>query len=119
MEIKECKSSNIIIQEIKQKMGEIKDKIKSNYSKELNIYGYSYTQFLAETDIRKTKLFGWIIEETKEYKDIFAVNFHDRILQITISDASEFVYPLIKDEFTQFAELNKNSIKSICFIKDF
>lgn len=119
MEIKECKSSNLISQEIKQKMEEIKDKIKSNYNKKLKIYSWGYGQTLAECTLIPFKIFEIEIDRYEDLKDIFGVRFYERKLEITIIDQSEFVYPLVKEEFTKFAENNKDSIRTVCFIKDF
>ncbi len=121
MEIKECKSHEYIMQEIKQKLVEITDKVQENYKKELSVYKYNYcsTQYLAELTINHIKILGMTVTEDKEYKNILSVSFDDRKLEVYIIDQSEFLYSLVKEEFTKFAETNKDSIKSLCFVKDF
>lgn len=119
MEIKECKSSNSIIREIKQKLLEIGEKIKENYSVKLCTYICCRdTNILAQFNERKILIF-----DTSFYVDMVKVSFYEingeRKLEITIIDPSEFLYSIVKEEFTKFAEMNKNSIRSVCFIKDF
>jgi len=123
MEIKECKSSNIIIEEMKQKLTKIGEIVKSEYKKTLCVYHPDYwngTHVLAQMEKEQIKLFNKIIIATHPYyKDMVRASFNERKLEITIMDSSEFLYPIVKEEFTKFSEENKNSIKSLCFVKDF
>jgi len=122
MQIKECKSQDLIMKEIKQKLIEIIDKIKSDYKNDLIVYRKFpnwNTCYLAEITISQTKIFGKVIYEDKESKDILTVSLNGRELIINIIDPSEFIYPLAKEEFTKFAENNGNSIDTIIFTKDF
>lgn len=97
MEIKECESSSIIVDKMKQKLEEIKDKIVSCYKNELIVYNYKFeyhSQHLAEIILTKQRLFLIINNDQEELRDIFKVSFYNRELVITVTDPSEFIHLL-------------------------
>jgi len=115
MEIKECKSTNIILDEIRLIYKEICEKIKSNYTLELTTErGWAS---ISQKEMINAKLFGIVIDKWTDYIDIVHTEFSNRDLKITIYD--KFVYEIVKEEITKYAEENKNSIKTLCFIRDF
>jgi hypothetical protein len=118
MQIKECNSSEIVLRDIKQKLEEIKIRVQPNYKKELCTYqDFWCIVKLAEKEIHEAKVFGFVIHRDIEYKDMVLLYFSNRELEIHIKDP--FIYGIVKEEFTEFAEINKGSLKSICFIKDY
>ena len=118
MEIKECKSTNIIRDEIKKLLIEISIKVCGNYKKELHVYSdWCSDYYLGEVDINQIKIFGKVIFEDIQYKNILQVSFPDRKLEVKIID--QFLYPIVKEEFIKFVEENKDSIKSMCIIKNY
>jgi hypothetical protein len=72
---------------------------------------------IGKTHVKDIKIFGIKIDTYVSHESIITTSFYERILKITIED--ELVYNTVKEEFTKFAEINKNDIKSIHFIKNF
>ena len=119
MEIKECRSQKFIFCAIKQKLEDILDLIEPDYKNELVVYKYNYgnTYYLAQSIIGQTKIFGIVIHEYRTPKDLAEVCIDEGILKVLIIDP--FLYPIMKKEFTDFAEIHKENIKKVNFIKDF
>ncbi len=117
MKIEEKNSDNILRRCVLDLLIRMGSKIQEGYKNEIKIdrYPYSSELYLYEAVPKQKKLFGIFKYREVTNKEIIRVFIKDNKMSIVVSDS--VIYPIIKKEFTDFAETNK--IEEVIFKKNF